>query len=246
MLDDEESLPLPCNPATCAEASPQYKESPDPGCNSAALKNDSPANVNEKDDNPVLQQKGRSYIFNPLPLTEAPKEVQSNLSSSSIDMVMVKGTGYVIRPLPLTQASKPKVPTSTPLSTEAVMPGRKGYITRPLQLTQAPKPRVWLSRYSSTETVVKIGTGPKSSFLPLTHSPPAESRASSTPEVYNTPPPASNVPLISLTLPNTSVPDEVMLDGESLAASLPRQPRSKREDMEVGSHVSDDGDESDS
>ncbi|KAL8928868.1 MAG: hypothetical protein Q9208_001646 [Pyrenodesmia sp. 3 TL-2023] len=161
-------------------------------------------------------------------------------------MVVVEGTGYMIRPLPLTQASMPKVPSSTPLSTETVLSGPKGYMIKPLPLTQAPKPRTRLSRSSSTETVIKVGTGSKTSFLPLTHSPRAESRASSTPEPYTTPPPTSDLAPITLTPPDTSASGEVMLDEESLAAYLPRQPKSKGKDSEVTFQISNDGNENDS
>lgn len=250
ILNIEHSLLTSCGPVTCVEVSLRCEESPDPDCNSAGQKSDSPAN--EKDDSTLLQQNGNSHVFNPLPLTEAPKEIGSGLSSSSIEMVMVEGTGYDIRPLPLTQTSEPKVPSSTPLSTDTVMPGLKGYMIKPLQLTQAPKPRARLSRSSSTETVIKVGTGPESSFLPLTNSPRAESRASSTPitrgsgNEHATPPPTSDVHGITLTPRGTSAPGEVMLDEESLAAYLPRQPKSKGKDLEASFHTLTIADESDS
>ncbi|KAI4207176.1 MAG: hypothetical protein LQ346_000754 [Caloplaca aetnensis] len=245
----EDSLQSSCDAANCPEASPGCKESRDPDCNAAGPKRDSPAN--ENDTHTILQQKGYSFVTNPLPLTEAPKETGSSLAPSSIELVMVEGKGYVIRPLLQTQASKPKGSSPTAPFTKTVMPRPKDSMIKPLLLTPASKSRVRLSKSSSAERVVKVGTGPSSSLLPLTTFSGAESSSMSTPEGrgsgtgYTTPPSTSDVAQITIRPPNTNTPGEMKLDEKSLAFPLSPQRKLKEKDLQGRCGMPNDGDDID-
>ncbi|KAL8908070.1 MAG: hypothetical protein Q9207_001049 [Kuettlingeria erythrocarpa] len=249
VADVEDSLPTSGDPTNCSEASSGCKESRDPACNAGGSEMAGPAVG--KDAQTVLQQKGYSFVTNPLPLTEAPKETGSSLTPSSIELVMGDGKGYVTRPLPQTQAFQPNVSGPTAPFTKSVTPGQKDSVIQPLPLTSASKPRVRPSKSSATEIVVKVATGASSSLLPLTTFSGAESSSVSMPEgrgpgtEYTTPPPTSENLQIILTSSIINTPGEIKLDEQSLACPLSPQRKLKGQDLKGRRGMPNDWDDID-